>query len=53
MSNDIMWFMKDYKRPQYEIYLEDLSESAVRETGLSREKLKEVMDIMYEHRVIN
>lgn len=53
MSSDMMWFMNDYKRPQYESYLENLSESVVRETGLSREKLKEVLNIMYENRVIN
>lgn len=42
-----------YKRPLWQSYLEDLSESAVRETGLSREKLKQVLEVMYEHRVIN
>lgn len=45
------WF--DYKKPEWEENLENISESIVRETGLSRKKLKEIMDIMYEHGVIN
>lgn len=42
-----------YKRPQWEIYLEDAPESVIRETGLSREKLKQVLEVLYENRIIN
>ena len=42
-----------YKKPQWESNLEDVSERVIEETGLSRDKLKQVLEIMYEHRVIN
>lgn len=42
-----------YKKPTYELYLEDAPKHVIEETGLSREKLKQVLDVLYEHRVIN
>lgn len=45
------WFT--YRRPQWEIYLEDASESVIEETGLTREQLKRVLDVLHEHRIIN
>lgn len=52
MSNPLLkgW---QYKKPVWETYLEDCSESVIRETGLSREKLKEILQVMYENRIIN
>jgi hypothetical protein len=45
------WFT--YKRPTWEIYLENASEDVIRRTGLSREELKHVLDVLHEERVIN
>lgn len=42
-----------YRKPSWETNLEDAAESVIKETGLSREKLKQVMETLYEHRVIN
>ena len=42
-----------YNKPSWEIYIEDASESVIKETGLSREKLKQVLEVLYEHRIIN
>lgn len=42
-----------YRKPQWESYLEDAPESVIQETGLSREKLKQVLEIVYENRIIN
>ena len=42
-----------YKRPGWETYLEDAPEDVIRETGLSREKLKQVLEVMYDNRIIN
>lgn len=48
-----LWFLHDYKKPSWENYLEEASESVIEETGLSREKLKQVLDVLYENRIIN
>ncbi len=42
-----------YKKPTWETNLEDASESVIRETGLSREKLKQVLETLYDNRIIN
>lgn len=42
-----------YKKPNWEMYLDDAPEGVIKETGLSREKLKQVMEVLYEHRIIN
>lgn len=41
-----------YEKPQWEVKLEDLSQRVIDETGLSREKLKQVLEVMYEANVI-
>lgn len=42
----------DYKRPDWEENLENISESIVKQTGLSRIKLKQVLDVLYENGVV-
>lgn len=42
-----------YRKPSWETYLEDASDRVIEETGLSREKLKKVLEVLYEHRIIN
>lgn len=42
-----------YQAPNWETYLENAPESVIKETGLSREKLKQVLETLYEHRIIN
>lgn len=42
-----------YQTPNWETYLADAPEYVIQETGLSREKLKQVLNVLYEHRVIN
>lgn len=53
MSSFILDGWKSSKKPNWESSLEDASESVIRKTGLSREKLRQVMETMYEHRIIN
>lgn len=40
-------------KPTWETNLEKASESVVEETGLSREQLQDILNVLYEHRVIN
>ena len=42
-----------YRKPSWETYLESTPESVVKQTGLSREKLKQILEVLYENRVIN
>lgn len=42
-----------YNKPNWETYLENAPESVIKETGLSRDKLKQVLNVLYESRVIN
>jgi hypothetical protein len=48
-----IWNPWKLERANWETYLEDCPESVIRETGLSREKLKQVLQVMHDHRVIN
>lgn len=48
-----MYWMSDYKKPQWKTYLEDAPEYVIQETGLSREKLQQVLATLHEHRIIN
>lgn len=43
----------DYKKPQWKTYLDDAPNYVIEETGLSREKLEQVLEVLYDHRVIN
>lgn len=52
MSNLMLSGWK-YKEPSWETYLENAPEYVIQETGLSREKLKQVLDILHENRIIN
>lgn len=52
MSNFMLSGFK-YKAPNWETYLEDAPEYVIQETGLSREKLKQVLDVLHDHRIIN
>jgi hypothetical protein len=45
------WF--DHQTPQWETYLSDAPESVIRKTGLPRKQLKQVLQVLYENRVIN
>lgn len=46
-------FLKEDDLPQWQVYLERASDYVIDQTGLSREKLKEVLDVLYENRIIN
>jgi len=39
--------------PQWKTYLNVAPNYVIEETGLSREKLGEILDILHEHRIIN
>lgn len=39
--------------PIWKKYLDDAPNSIVVETGLSRDELEKILDILYEHRIIN
>jgi hypothetical protein len=43
----------DYRKPLWETYLEEAPESVIHQTKLSRQELKEILDILYENRIIN
>lgn len=45
------WF--DIKKPQWESYLDEADEDVINQTGLTREKLKQVLEVLHEHRIIN
>lgn len=42
-----------YQKPTWKIYLEDTPDWKLKETGLSREKLHQVLDVLYDLRIIN
>lgn len=42
-----------YNKPQWEVYLENIREDIIKETGLSREKLKQILEVLYVNRIIN
>lgn len=46
------WWM-DERKPAWKIYLDEADETVIKQTGLSREKLKNVLDILHEYRIIN
>lgn len=46
-------FLKEDDLPQWQVYLERASDYVIDQTGLYREKLKEVLDVLYENRIIN
>jgi hypothetical protein len=50
MPNGI-WFLED--QPLWKKHLDRADECTIQQTGLSREKLEEVLEILYESRVIN
>lgn len=45
------WF--EDKKPVWKIYLNDAPQSIIDETGLSREELEKILDILHENRIIN
>lgn len=51
MSNHGLWFLKD--QPIWKQNLDRTDEYTIEQTGLSREKLEQVLEILYENRVIN
>lgn len=43
----------DYRTPTWETYLESTPQFVIDQTGLTKEELKKVLEILHEHRVIN
>lgn len=39
--------------PVWKKYLRDTNDYVIGQTGLSRKKLEEVLDVLHEHRIIN
>lgn len=42
-----------FDKPKWETKLESTDEKTVRKTGLSKEKLKEILKVLYDNGVIN
>lgn len=40
-------------RPLWIDYLEEAPDYVIEETGLTKEQLKQILQVMYEHRIIN
>lgn len=49
------FFGNDYdkRKPVWKIYLDDAPEHVIRQTGLSRKELENVLQVLDEHRIIN
>lgn len=43
----------DIQEPVWETYLDRAPEDVIRETELSREELKRVLQVLHEHRIIH
>lgn len=46
-------FWEPERRPIWKIYLQDAPESVIEKTGLEKEELEKILDILHEHRIIN
>ena len=44
---------RNYRKSNWETYLEYADDSVVEETGLSKEKLHEILTILQEHQIVN
>lgn len=40
-------------KPLWKKYLEDAPDRVIEETNLSRDEIKKVLEVLYEHRIIN
>jgi hypothetical protein len=49
----ILMFWEPERRPVWKIYLQDAPESVIEKTGLEKEELEKILDILHEHRIIN
>lgn len=48
----------DYEQPRWEKYMDEAENSGVlyeiiKETDLTKEKIKKVLEVLYDHRIIN
>lgn len=41
------------RKPNWKIYLEEAPDYVIRQTGLTKEELEKVLDVLDEHRIIN
>lgn len=50
---DVFNVWENEHRPLWKSYLEEASDYVIEQTGLTKEQLKDVLQVMYEHRIIN
>ena len=54
MGNSIFdLLLNNYQKPAWENYLENTPDWKLKETGLSREKLHQVLSVLHDLRIIN